>query len=144
MKHVLATALALATAGPVTAGGHATGDAATGEKVYSKCRSCHMIVSPDGEVIQRGARTAPNLYGLFGRTPGSVDGFRYGDAFVLLGTMMADGWTEEAFVQYVTDPRTYLRETLNDGAARSRKAYKLGTEQEARDVWAYIVSVSPE
>jgi len=74
-------------AAPAFADGHASGDAAEGEKVFKKCKSCHMIVADDETVIQKGGKTGPNLYGIFQRMPGSVDGFKYGKDPSLLSVL---------------------------------------------------------
>ena len=144
MNRFLSTFAALALAGPVFADGHASGDAAAGEKVFNKCKSCHMIVSDSGEDIVKGGRTGPNMYGLMGRVPGSVDGFKYGDDLVSAGANFPDGWDEATFVAYVQDPRAWLRETLDDSKAKSKMSFKLRKEEEAANVWAYIVSVGPQ
>ena len=143
MNRFLTTLAALALAGPAFAEGHASGDAAAGEKVFNKCKSCHMIVSDSGDEIVKGGRTGPNLYGVMGRVPGSVEDFRYGDDLVKAGETLADGWNEEAFVAYVQDPRGWLRETLDDSKARSKMSFKLNKADEAANVWAYLVSVGP-
>ena len=57
----------LMTAGPALAGGHASGDATAGEKVFKKCKACHAIVADDGTAIVKGGRNAPNLYGIYDR-----------------------------------------------------------------------------
>lgn len=144
MNRFLTTLAALALAGPAFAEGHASGDAAEGERVFNQCKSCHMIVSDDGENIVRGGRTGPNMYGLIGRVPGSVEDFRYGDSLAATGEIFPDGWNEEMFVAYVQDPQSWLRETLDDSKARSKMSYKLRSEEDAANVWAYIVSVGPE
>ncbi len=143
MNRFFTTLAALALAGPAFADGHASGDADAGERVFNKCKSCHMIVSDSGEDIVKGGRTGPNMYGLMGRVPGSVEDFRYGDDLVAAGAMFPDGWNEEMFVAYVQDPRGWLRETLDDSKARSKMSFKLRKEEEAANVWAYIVSVGP-
>ncbi|MBD3665464.1 c-type cytochrome [Sulfitobacter aestuariivivens] len=137
----LATGLMTTTA---FADGHATGDAEAGEKVFSKCKACHSIVDADGEAIQKGGRNGPNLYGIFERVAGSDEEFgkKYGDDLVAAG----EGglvWIEEAFVPYVQDPRAFLRETLDDSKARSKMTFKLRDEEDAANVWAYLVSVGP-
>ncbi|MGR3502098.1 c-type cytochrome [Pseudaestuariivita sp.] len=139
---MLMTTLVLAT--PVMADGHATGDAAEGEKVFRKCKSCHMIVDADGNDIQKGGRTGPNLYGIYQRQPGSVEDFRYGDSLVEAGEVLEGGWDEENFVAYVADPRGWLRETLDDNGARSKMSFRLRDEDDAKNLWAYLVSVGPE
>lgn len=135
----------LVLAAPVYADGHATGDAEAGEKVFRKCKSCHMVQDADGNDIVKGGRTGPNLYGIFARVPGTQEDFakKYGKSIVAAGETMPDGWAEEEFVAYVADPRGWLREVLDDSKAKSKMSFKLPKEQDARDVWAYLVSVGP-
>ena len=70
---ILTLSLGLCAA-PLFADGHASGDAAKGEKNFKKCKSCHMIVSDDGEVTFKGGNTGPNLFGLNERQAGSYEG----------------------------------------------------------------------
>lgn len=132
-------------AAPAFADGHASGDAAEGENVFKKCKSCHMIVADDETVIQKGGKTGPNLYGIFQRMPGSVDGFKYGKDLASIGEagVVPDGWNEEQFVSYVADPRAWLREVLDNSKAKSKMSFKLKKEEDAANVWAYLVSVGP-
>jgi cytochrome c len=127
------------------ADGHATGDAEAGEKVFSKCKACHSIVSADGEAIQKGGRNGPNLYGILGRVAGTDEEFgnKYGDDLVAVGAAGLE-WNEADFVSYVADPRDFLREKLDDSKARSKMTFKLGDAEDAANVWAYLVSVGPE
>jgi len=146
MKMLKTAAFGLAlVAGPAFADGHATGDAAAGENVFSKCKACHSIVDADGEVIVKGGRNGPNLYGLYTRQAGSEEDFakKYGKSIIEAGENGLT-WDEASFVSYVADPREYLREILDDKKARSKMSFKLGDEQDAKDVWAYLVSVGPE
>lgn len=143
MKLFTVTALGMALmSAPAFADGHATGDAAAGEGVFNKCKACHMIQDAEGNDIVKGGRTGPNLYGVYQRVAGSAD-FRYGDSIVEAGEAGLV-WNEEEFVKYVADPKKYLAEYNDDKRARSKMAFKLGDEQDAADVWAYIVSVGPE
>lgn len=132
-------ALAALSAAPA----FAEGDAEAGKKAFNKCKSCHMVANGD-EVIVKGGKTGPNLYGLSGRVPGSVDGFRYGDDLVAAGAGLPDGWTSELFVSYVADPRAWLRETLDDSKARSKMSFKLKSAEDAMNIWAFLTSVAPE
>lgn len=143
MNRILATLAAATLAVPAFADGHASGDAEAGAKVFNKCKSCHMIESDAGDTIVKGGKTGPNLWGVFQRQPGSVDGFKYGDDIVAAGEGMTEGWTEETFIAYAEDPRAWLRETLGDSKAKSKMSFKLKKEQDRRDVWAYLVSVGP-
>ena len=141
MTRTFAALVALSFAAPAFAESHASmGDAEAGEKTFAKCKSCHMIVSDDGEEIQKGGRTGPNLYGVIGRTAGAVDDYRYGDDLVAAGEAGLV-WDEETLASYVADPRGYLREYLDDSSARSKMSFKLRDGSE--DVAAYLASVSP-
>ena len=118
----------------------AKGDVEAGEATFNKCRSCHAIVSPDGDVLQKGGRTGPNLFGLLDRRAGTVEDYRYGKSLVEAGEAGLI-WTEENFVAYTTDPLAFLRKTTGDTSARSKMAFRL--KKGAEDVFAYIASVSP-
>ncbi len=138
---VLTLGLGLA-AGPLLADGHASGDAEAGEAVFKKCKACHSVIDNDGEVLAKGGKNGPNLYGLLNRQAGTVDGFKYGDDLVAAGDAGLT-WDEEQFVNYVADPRKFLRATLDDKKAKSRMSFKLKKEDDAANVWAYLVSVGP-
>ena len=145
MKSLNLAALALGlAAGPAFADGHASGDAAAGEDVFKKCRSCHAVIDADGETIKKGGKTGPNLYGIFGRQAGAQADFgkKYGKDIVAAGEAGLT-WDEESFVAYVADPRGFLRTYLDDKKARSKMSFKLKGEEDARNVWAYLVSVGP-
>ncbi|MFK7837140.1 MAG: cytochrome c family protein [Sulfitobacter sp.] len=145
MKMLKTAALGLALiAGPAFADGHATGDAAAGESVFKKCKACHSVVDAEGEAIVKGGRNGPNLYGLLGRQAGAEEEFgkKYGKSLVAAGEAGLM-WDEEQFVNYVADPRKFLRTTLDDKKAKSKMSFKLGDEEDAANVWAYLVSVGP-
>lgn len=145
MKFTAIAALTTALlAVPAFADGHATGDAEAGEKVFKKCKSCHMIVDGDN-VVQKGGKTGPNLYGLYQRVPGSVEGFKYGKSLVMFteNGLMDEGWNEEEFVAYVADPKAWLKDRLDDSKAKSKMTFKLKDAEDAANLWAYLVSVGP-
>lgn len=74
----------------------AAADAAKGEKVFSKCKSCHKL--------EAGANaTGPTLFGVVGRAVGTEAGFGYSDAITGLG----GDWTPDRMDQYLTDPKGY-------------------------------------
>ncbi|WP_170382130.1 c-type cytochrome [Ruegeria atlantica] len=137
MNRILATAIVGLLALPA----YAEGDAEAGKKAFNKCKSCHLIADPAGEVIVKGGKTGPNLYGVAGRTAGTVEGFKYGDSIVAAGE---NGliWDETTFVEYAQDPKGFLKTYLDDTAAKSKMTFKL--KSGAEDVYAYIVSVSGE
>ena len=125
--------LALGAAAPTFAA-----DAAKGEKTFKKCKSCHMIANGD-EVIYKGGKTGPNLYGVIGRTAGTYEGFKYGKDLVAAG---AAGlvWDEENFVEYAKDPKKFLRAYLDDKKAKSKMSYKL--KKGGEDIAVYLTAVA--
>ncbi len=132
--------IALLIAGLAALPAYAEGDAAKGEKGFNKCKACHMIVADDGTEILKGGRTGPNLYGIIGRTAGTVEGYKYGTGLIAAGEAGLV-WDEANFIEYVTDPRAFLRTTLDDNAAKSKMAFKLKSGGE--DILAYLISVGP-
>ncbi|APE45709.1 cytochrome C (plasmid) [Sulfitobacter alexandrii] len=146
MNIVKTAVLGLAlVAGPAFAESHATGDADAGEQVFAKCKACHSIVDADGKDVVKGGRTGPNLYGVYQRVAGTQEEFadKYGDSIKAAGEAGLE-WNEEDFVVYVQDPRAFLQEYLDDRKARSKMSFKLRDEEDAKNVWAYLVSVGPD
>jgi cytochrome c len=113
-------------------------DISAGEKDFKNCKACHTITNGD-EVIYKGGRTGPNLYGIIGRQAGSFEAYKYGDDIVLAGE---NGliWTESLLVDYVKDPKAFLTEQLGE-RARSKMSYK---KKDASDIIAYLASVGPK
>ncbi|MDU8927462.1 cytochrome C [Alisedimentitalea sp. MJ-SS2] len=135
MKNVLTTAATLlALAAPALA----EGDAAKGEKTFKKCKSCHKIETPDGEMIMKGGKTGPNLYGIIGATAGGAEGFKYGNG---LKDAAEAGfvWTEAALAEYVVDPKKWL--DAQGFAKKSKMSFKL--KKGGEDVAAYLATHSP-
>lgn len=136
MKKIVATALMGLLATPLMA----EGDAAKGEKGFNKCKSCHMIVSPEGEVIVKGGKTGPNLYGVAGRTAGTAEGFKYGSDMVAAGEGGL-AWDEASFVQFTMDPKKFLAETTGNAKAKSKMTFRL--KKGGEDIYAFLASVAP-
>lgn len=141
---VAATTLAL----PAFADGHsvdltATGDVEAGEKAFRQCISCHVVQNDEGDVLAgRNAKTGPNLFGIVGHKFGSVEDFRYSDINQLAASMEGLIVNEEVFVPYVQDPTAYLREVTGDNG-RSKMTYKVRSEEDAVNLYAYLASLSP-
>ena len=129
-------------AGAMIAGGAAAdGHVAEGEKLVAKrCKACHMIADGDN-VILKGGKVGPNLYGIMGRAAGAEEGFKYGKSLAQAGE---NGlvWDEEQRIAYLADPKKYLRTYLDDKKAKSKMAFKLKKEDQRDAVAAYLLTVS--
>ena len=79
----------------------ALGDLAHGEKVFKKCSACHMIASGGKNMI------GPNLWGVIGRTAGSVTDYKYSKAMVAY----AKQWTFGEMNSYLIKPQAYVKGT---------------------------------
>ncbi|WP_293576069.1 c-type cytochrome [Phaeobacter sp.] len=119
----------------------AAGDAAKGEQGFAKCKACHRIVSDEGEVIVKGGRTGPNLWGIAGRPAASAEDYRYGQG---LKDAKAKGliWTAEHFAAFTTDPRGFLRVFLDDEKAKSKMAFRL--KNGADDIFSFLAQHGPD
>jgi cytochrome c len=97
-----------------------TGDAAKGEKVFAQCKACH--------VAEEGVnRVGPSLWGVVGRTAGSIEGFRYSSANKNSGLV----WSEEQLFTYLKAPRETIPGTTMAFAG-------LKKPQDRADVIAYL------
>jgi cytochrome c2 len=103
----------------------ASGDVAAGEKVFKKCKACHVV---DAEKH----KTGPHLVNIMGRTAGSADGFKkYSDAMKSSGIV----WNEETLDAYLENPKAYVKGT--------RMAFAgLRKEEDRVNVIAYLKSYS--
>ena len=137
-------ALALAAAPAFAQDADLSGDPAAGEQVFNRCQACHVVQNDEGETLAgRSGRTGPNLYEIRGRLAGTVEDYRYSSAMVEAGEAGLE-WNEDDFVAYVQDPTGFLRDYLDDRGARGKMSFKLRSEEDAADVWAYIDSLGSE
>ena len=102
-------------------------DAAKGEKVFAKCKSCHSVE-------QGGANaTGPNLYGILNNKIGAQSGFGYSAAFQATDI----NWGYEELDAYLTKPKAYIK-----GTAMSFVGLK--KEDQRAAVIAYLRSYGDE
>lgn len=147
MRRMSAWILAALLAAPAAAQGseEAQGDPDAGATQFDRqCVACHVIADPDGEVLAgRNARTGPNLYGVVGREPASVEDFRYGASLTAYGETGVV-WEEENIVGYLQDPTGHLRDALDDPRARSSMAYQVRDEADAYDIHAFLATFAAD
>ena len=79
----------------------AMGDLGHGEKVFKKCTACHQIASGGKNMI------GPNLWGVIGRTAGSVGDYKYSKAMIAYGKE----WTFEEMNNYLVKPQAFIKGT---------------------------------
>jgi len=122
-KRTLVLGLVMAgIAGPA----FAAGDAAKGKKVFRKCKACHVVDSDKNKV-------GPTLQNVVGRTPGTVDGYKYSKAMVEFG---ADNvWDEATLSAYLEKPKKVVKGTKMAFAG-------LRKEKDRDDVIAYMLENS--
>ena len=123
---LLATLLATGLAAPA----FAQGDAEAGEKVFNKCKACHMV----GDDAKN--RVGPELTGIVGREIASAPDFKYSDAFL---AKKAEGftWSEESLGEYLTNPKEYI-------PGNKMTFVGLKKPEEIANVLAYLVHESGE
>ncbi|MFZ4689157.1 MAG: c-type cytochrome [Polymorphobacter sp.] len=97
-----------------------TGDAVKGEKVFGQCKTCH--------VAEKGVnRVGPSLWGVIGRTAGSIEGFKYSPANKNSGLV----WSDEQLFTYLEAPQKTIKGTYMAFAG-------LKNPQDRADVIAYL------
>lgn len=125
LKALLTAASMIAMAGVAHAG-----DAVAGETVYKKCAACHAV----GDNAKN--KVGPQLNELFGRTAGSLEGFKYSKPMIAKGE---EGlvWDEASLTEYLANPRAFIKGT--------RMAFAgLKKEEELADVIAYLATFSSD
>jgi cytochrome c len=109
---------------------YAQGDAEAGEKVFNKCKACHMV----GDDAKN--RVGPELNGVIGREIASVPEFKYSDAFL---AKKEEGftWAEENLTSYLADPKGFI-------AGNKMAFVGLKKPEEITNVLAYLAHESAE
>jgi cytochrome c len=77
---------------------------AAGEKVFAKCKQCHMI-GPPTKIV----KSWPHLNDLFGRKPGSLPHVKYSEAMVAFGQDHV--WDEATLTIFLHDPQGVVKGT---------------------------------
>ncbi|TIQ32266.1 MAG: cytochrome c family protein [Mesorhizobium sp.] len=78
-------------------------DAAAGEKVFTKCKVCHIADQDKNKV-------GPSLHGVIGRTAGTHPDFTYSAAMIAAGKSGVK-WDEPTLTTYLHDPKAMVKGT---------------------------------
>src|SRR6056297_2850276 len=110
----------VADAAPDMAAIFASADASKGERVFNKCKACH--------VLEDGANgVGPHLYDVVGRDVGAVGDYGYSGAL----SEVADVWTAEELCAFLENPAGYAPGTSMGFAG-------LGKSEDRANVIAYM------
>ncbi|MEO1662290.1 MAG: cytochrome c family protein [Pseudomonadota bacterium] len=77
---------------------YASADYNRGRRTYKLCQSCHTLNEGGANLV------GPNLYGIFGRSIGAVEGFTYSKAVQESDIV----WTPEILAEWLESPRNFL------------------------------------
>lgn len=78
-------------------------DPAAGEKVFAKCKACHVADTDQNKI-------GPSLKGVIGRTAGTLEGFKYSPAMIEAGKGGLV-WNEETLTEYLRSPKQMVPKT---------------------------------
>ncbi|MGB2295286.1 MAG: c-type cytochrome [Candidatus Puniceispirillum sp.] len=76
------------------------GDAASGEKVFKRCKACHYADKEKN-------KTGPHLVNVIDRKAGSIEGYKYSKAMAASGLV----WDEATLTAYLKAPKKFLKGT---------------------------------
>lgn len=96
------------------------------DALWRDCRTCHQVMAPDGNVLARGGRAGPNLYGVAGRALAGDSEFRLYSSDLKQAAATGARWTEENFVAYLAGPDQFLRSMTGNETAESGMHVGLG------------------
>ena len=123
MKKLVVLILPLVMAGvslSVSNAALAAGDVAKGQKIYKKCKACHALEAGKKKI-------GPSLHGVFGRTSGTLEGFKFSKAMKEAAVV----WDETTMDGYLANPKKYM--------PKNRMAFPgLKKEKDRVDLIAYL------
>jgi cytochrome c len=100
MKKSGLTALLIAAAVALASQSALAQDAAKGEKVFKKCKACHSLKAGKKKV-------GPSLAGIFGRTAGTTEGFKFSKAMKESKIV----WDDKTMDEFLAKPKKVVPKT---------------------------------
>jgi cytochrome c len=129
MNRPVLGAMALAGASLAAVPALAEGDPAAGERAFRQCGACHTL---DGS-----HRVGPTLQGIFGRTAGTAEGFRYSPSVVEAGAAGVV-WDAETIFTYLENPPEFLKQATGADRVQTRMPNRYPDAQVREDIIAYL------
>ena len=117
----LAMALIVGTAGAAMA----AGDVDKGAKLYKRCKACHTLDEGGKNKV------GPNLFGIFGREAGTLEGFKFSKAMKASDVV----WDEATLDQFLTKPKKFIPKTKMGFPG-------LKKENQRADIIAYLMKMT--
>lgn len=99
-KNLAISQMALALSLVIGAAPAMAGDAASGEKVFKRCKACHYADKEKN-------KTGPHLVNVIDRKAGSIEGYKYSKAMAASGLV----WDEATLTAYLKAPKKFLKGT---------------------------------
>ena len=115
-------------ASPVTAAsdvGDGADLAAAGRAAFAACVACHAVEKGEASTV------GPNLFGVVGRTAGSLEGYTYSQALVGSGLI----WDDDTLDAFLTNPRGKVPGT-------TMSAGTVGDAEKRAAIIAYLSTLS--
>ncbi len=117
----LAMALIVGTAGAAMA----AGDVDKGAKLYKRCKACHTLDEGGKNKV------GPNLFGIFGRQAGTLEGFKFSKAMKASDVV----WDEATLDQFLTKPKKFI--------PKNKMGFPgLKKENQRADIIAYLMKMT--